>query len=359
MSDGINARIVLERAPFRLAVDLHLPGRGVTAVYGPSGAGKTLLLRAIAGLEHARGGHVEINGAVWQDDAHGIFVPTHRRALGFVFQEASLFPHLSVRGNLQFAQRRARGAAMLDACASLLGIDALLERSPHNLSGGERQRVAIARALLSNPALLLFDEPLASVDLNRRAEILPYLERLHHELQVPSLYVTHMPDEAARLADHLVLLEDGRVRASGPLQQTLTRLDLPPAFADAACAVIDAQLATYDGSDRIAQLNFAGGTLYVPHASVPVGPRLRCRIEARDVSIALTRTQDSSILNIIAANIVEMTEQAGAAQVLVRLDAGGVALLARITRRSCNALQLAPGKAVWAQIKAVALVGLG
>jgi len=356
-ADGIRARFRIDYRSFVLDVDEALPGRGVTAVFGPSGSGKTLFLRALAGLERVPGAHVEVNGEVWQD-ASGTFVPTHRRALGYVFQEASLFPHLSVRGNLEYALRRS-GATReaLDAAVQLLGIAALIDRAADRLSGGERQRVAIARTLLAQPRLLLFDEPLASLDLARRAEILPYLERLHGELKIPSLYVTHMPDEVARLADHLLLLDRGRVVASGPLRQTLARLDLPPPFNDNASVVIEALFSSYDAADRLTRLIFAGRTLYVPQAVEPGSRTLRCRIEARDVSITLAQQTDTSILNIIPAVVVGMVEAEHAAQVLVRLDAGGTPLLARITRRSWDTLRLAPGKSVWAQIKAVALIG--
>ena len=356
MAAQIELRLAIHFSTFQFDVELTLPGRGITAIFGASGAGKTLLLRAVTGLERVRG-RIVVNGEVWQDDAPGLFTPVHRRAIGYVFQESSLFPHLSVRDNLEYARKRSGIAGDLLRSARLLGIEALLERQPERLSGGERQRVAMARALLSDPKLLLFDEPLASLDLAARAEILPYLERLHDELAIPSLYVTHMPDEAARLADHLVLLERGTVRASGPLQEMLARLDLAAAFSESAAVVIDARLDGYDEADRLARLSFSGGELLVPQ-SVQCRPgRLRCRIEARDVSLTLQRQTDTSILNILPAVVVDAQETANAAQLLVRLDAGGTPLLARITRRSWHALRLTPGSHVWAQIKAVALIG--
>jgi len=356
MTEAIVARFALAHPGFILEADLRLPGRGVTALFGPSGAGKTLFLRAIAGLERTAKGHIEVNGEIWQDET-GTFRPAWRRAVGYVFQEASLFAHLSVRGNLEYALRRSGAEGSIDAVARLLGIDLLLERAPAHLSGGERQRVAIARALLTRPRLLLFDEPLASLDMARRAEIMPYLERLHDELSIPSLYVTHMPDEVARLADHLVLLDHGRVVASGPLQDTLARLDLPPAFADSMGVVLETTLIGYDRGDRLAHVTFAGGALLVPQSQPPRGGKLRCRIEARDVSIALARQTGTSILNIIPAVVADVAPLTATAQVLVRLDAGGAPILARITQRSWEALKLAPGQAVWAQIKAVALIG--
>lgn len=237
MCAAIRARFHLVRGGFVLDVDLALPGRGVTALFGPSGAGKSTCLRAIAGLDRAPGGFLEVDGEIWQDESRGIFRPTHRRALGYVFQEAGLFPHLSVRGNLEYGRHRRRGNAPLvdsDHLIGLLDLGPLLDRRPDTLSGGERQRAAIARALLASPRLLLLDEPLASLDLARKSEILPYLERLHQELEIPVIYVSHTIDEVVRLADHLVLLSGGRVACGGPLTETLARLDLPGAFSEEA-----------------------------------------------------------------------------------------------------------------------------
>jgi molybdate transport system ATP-binding protein len=354
---GIRARFSIRRPGFHLDVDLHLPGSGVTALLGPSGAGKTLFLRTLAGLDRVRDGYVAVNGEVWQDDASAVFVPTHRRALGYVFQEASLFPHLNVRGNLEYGMRRAGVAAGdLPPVAAQLGIESLLERRPDHLSGGERQRVAIARALLLRPKLLLFDEPLASLDLARREEILPYLERLHDALRVPCVYVTHMPEEAIRLADHLVLLDRGNVVASGPLRETLARLDLPAPFAADAATVIEATPVAHDAADSLTELRFSGGPLFVARRVEPARDKVRCRILARDVSITLQRQIDTSILNIFPAVVAEIADTAPGAQVLVRLDCNGTSLLAQVTRRSCSALRLTRGKPVWAQVKAVAVI---
>ena len=362
MSDGIVARFSIAYPGFSLDINLRLPGSGVTALFGPSGSGKTTCLRAIAGLERQHGGYLAVNGEVWQDDSKNLFVPTHRRPLGYVFQEASLFPHLSVRGNLEYGLKRAAGAANgdgLERVADILGITELLERSPENLSGGERQRVAIARALLTRPRLLLLDEPLASLDLRRRHEILPYLERLHDELEIPSIYVSHMPEEVARLADHLVLLEHGKVVASGPLQETLARLDLPATFTDDAGVFIEARIAGHDDADELTRLDFVGGTIYVPRRRRPpnTAGKVRCRIEARDVSLTLQKQSGTSILNIIPAVVVDMAPTEHAAQVLVRLNVAGTPLLARITQRSWKTLGLAPGSRVWAQVKTVVLMG--
>ena len=356
---GIRASFRQDYPGFRLQVDLRLPSRGVTALFGHSGSGKTSVLRCVAGLEQAQGGYLSIDGAVWQDDAHGIFLPPHQRPLGYVFQEASLFPHLSIRKNLEFGQKRVPIEARkvcFDHAIDLLGIAGLLDRRPVKLSGGERQRVAIARALLTSPRLLLMDEPLAALDLQRKREILPYLQRLHDELDIPVLYVSHSPDEVAQLADHLVLLADGSVVASGPLQETLARLDLPVAFADDAGVVLDTVIGCHDEADGLSRLDFAGGSLFVSRRQQTIGHRLRCRIHARDVSLTLARAEHTSILNILPATVVGLAPLDSPAHVLVRLDANGNPLLARITRRSSHVLSLAPGLPVWAQIKAVALL---
>jgi molybdate transport system ATP-binding protein len=274
---SVHARFRLVHAGFTLDVDLQLPGRGVSALFGASGSGKTTCLRAIAGLAHAPGGHLSVNGEVWQDDGRNLFVPTHKRPLGYVFQEASLFPHLSVRANLEYGMRRvpARDRKVsLDHAVELLGISRLLERMPAGLSGGERQRVAIARALATSPRILLMDEPLAALDLARKQEILPYLERLHGELEIPLIYVSHAADEVARLADHLVVLEQGRAVASGPLGETLARLDLPIRLGEDAGVVLEGKIAEVDAGWHLARVDFAGGSLWVRDSGVRI-PRWR------------------------------------------------------------------------------------
>ncbi|MDP3538932.1 MAG: molybdenum ABC transporter ATP-binding protein [Azonexus sp.] len=358
MNSEIRAKFRVDRSDFQLDVDLTLPGRGVTALFGHSGSGKTTCLRAMAGLERAREGYFSIGDEVWQDESKGHFVPPHQRALGVVFQEASLFPHLSVRGNMEFGQKRASTAAMcfeLPEVAELLGIGHLLERNPTQLSGGERQRVAIARALLAAPKILLMDEPLAALDLKRKLEILPYLERLHRELAIPIIYVSHSPDEVARLADHLVLLDEGKVVASGPLKDVLSRIDLPAAFADDAGVVIEAEIVAHEADD-LTRLEFSGGSIFVSRRQEPVGTWRRCRIHARDVSLALVPQTQSSILNCVSAMVVDLAPTNTPGHVLVKLDVAGEPLLARITRRSAERLNIRPGLALRAQIKAVALL---
>ncbi|ATE61450.1 molybdenum ABC transporter ATP-binding protein [Thauera sinica] len=355
---GIRARFSVRYPGFALDVDLDLPGRGVTALFGHSGSGKTTCLRCIAGLERASEGRIEINGELWQDSAAGIFVPTHKRSLGYVFQEASLFPHLSVRRNLEYGMRRA-GANKVswEQAVELLGIGHLLDRMPGHLSGGERQRVGVVRALLTSPRLLLMDEPLAALDLKRKHEILPYFERLHDELDIPVLYVSHSPDEVARLADHVVLLDEGGVVAQGPLADTLARLDLPTVFTDDAGAVVESVVAEHDDRYHLTRLDFPGGSVLVARRPEPLGRRLRFRVNARDVSLALERLDGSSITNLLPVTVAGVADADTPAHVLVRLDAQGTPLLARITRRSCDQLGVAPGRPMWAQIKTVALLG--
>lgn len=352
----IEARFQIKRGDFSLDVDMRVPAQGITAVFGPSGCGKTTLLRAIAGLEHYRGGVLKVGDMIWQQANR--FVPPHQRSLGYVFQEASLFAHLSVRRNLEYGVRRVAKAARkvsLQQAIELLGIEQLLERKPHTLSGGERQRVAIARALAVSPRLLLMDEPLAALDLNRKQEILPYIESLHQQLDIPVIYVSHSHDEVARLADHLVLLEAGRVVATGDIHTVFTRLDLPPAHDNDAAAIIEAVVAGHDEHYHLTRLDFAGGQITVTHKALPVGSIARLRLAARDVSLTLAHQSSTSILNIFPAVVDAITGE-GQAQVTVRLLAEGVPVLSRITRKSAVELGLEVGKPVYAQVKSVALL---
>jgi molybdate transport system ATP-binding protein len=357
----IDVRLHLKYSAFALEVDLHLPGRGVTALYGHSGSGKTTCLRCIAGLERATDGFVQVNDEVWQDSRSGLFVPPHKRALGYVFQEASLFPHLSVRANLEFGLKRiprAQRRVDMTQATELLGIGHLLERHPQHLSGGERQRIGIARALLTSPRLLLMDEPLAALDSKRKSEILPYLERLHDELDIPVLYVSHAQDEVARLADHIVLLSEGKALASGPIGETLARLDLPLALGDDAGVVISGTVSAYDAHYQLLSLQLPGSALHmrVAHAPLALGKALRIKVQARDVSLNVQAEEHSSILNRLPVTVTQEIAADNNAHVLVRLDAGGTPLLARITRFSRDQLQLHPGQTLWAQIKAVAVL---
>jgi molybdate transport system ATP-binding protein len=358
VADESTVRLALSRGEFALQVDLALPPRGITALFGPSGSGKTTLLRCVAGLERASDALVRIGGAVWQDDARRIFVPTWRRPLGYVFQEASLFDHLDVRANLQYGLRRsgdAQQAIALDAAIGLLGIGGLLGRRAHQLSGGERQRVAIARALATRPRLLLLDEPLASLDLARRREILPWLQRLRDELHIPMLYVTHSADEVARLADTLVVLERGRVAASGPVAEVLAGIASPALLGDDAGALLEGVVAERDTRWQLARVDFEGGSLWLRDGGAPIGQRVRLRVLASDVSLATEKPRHTSIQNLLPGVVRAVAADAHPSQALVQLACGDSILLSRITARAVDALGLAPGTPVWAQVKSVAL----
>ncbi|MFN3617246.1 MAG: molybdenum ABC transporter ATP-binding protein [Aquabacterium sp.] len=351
----IQARFQRAWPGFTLDVDLSLPGRGVTALFGHSGSGKTTLLRCVAGLERAPRGHLRVLGETWQDERH--WVPTHRRDIGYVFQEASLFAHLTVMGNLRYGMRRSATArpARLDQAIALLGIEHLLERKPDGLSGGERQRVGIARALAVGPRLLLMDEPLAALDLRRKQDILPYLERLREELDIPVLYVSHSPDEVARLADYLVMLEGGRVMASGPLQDVLSRVDTPIRLGEDAGVVLQGCVSEVDPSWHLARVDFGGGQLWVRDQGLRLGQRVRVRVLARDVSLA-EQPGRSSIQNILPGKVEALGHDEHPGLALVRVQVGDAALLAQLTRRAAAELGIAPGRETWVQVKSVALM---
>jgi molybdate transport system ATP-binding protein len=352
----------LDRGGFALDVNMALPGHGITALFGPSGSGKTTCLRVLAGLERAAVGRVQVGEQVWQDSERGAFVPTHQRAIGYVFQEASLFDHLTVEGNLRFGFDRTPAAERRHDWRhglALLGIGHLLQRRPQELSGGERQRVAIARALATSPRVLLMDEPLAALDAARKAEILPWLEQLHEALDLPVVYVTHSVDEVARLADHVVLLDGGRVQATGPVIELMTRADLPLARGDNAGALVEAVTCGLNDESGLCELRFDGGTLLLPQTrATPLPDRtpVRVRIQARDVSLSLVKPEQTSVLNVLPATVADLSDD-GPGQVLVGLQLGqGTRLLSRISRLSCGRLAIAPGQPVYAQIKGVAMV---
>ena len=353
---SIDARFQVRLGGFRLAVDLKIPQRGVTGIFGPSGSGKTTLLRAIAGLDRHEDGYLRMCHEAWQDGSR--FVPTHLRALGFVFQEPSLFGHLDVRGNLEYGRKRAgqtNPRVSLGKWIELLDIGALLGRRPDSLSGGERQRVAMARALAASPRLLLMDEPLSSLDRPRKIEIFPYLESLHDELDIPVIYVSHSSDEVARLADHLVLLKEGRVEAAGPIGQLMTRLDLPLAQGDEAEALIEGEVAGFEENHHLTHVDSAVGRFTVVGTDFPSGRSIRLRVAARDVSLALSPPAETSILNIFPATVDAMRPE-GKALVSVRLRVGNGVLLSCITAKSASDLGLEPGKKVFAQVKSVAVL---
>jgi molybdenum ABC transporter, ATP-binding protein len=345
---------------FRLDASFTAPGSGITALFGPSGCGKTSVLRCIAGLTRLAG-RCSVAGAVWQDE--GRFLPPHRRPVGYVFQEASLFPHLSVRGNLLYAHRGkvptgSDAPISFDDVIELLGLASLIPRAPQHLSGGERQRVAIGRALLSQPRLLLMDEPLSALDLATREEILPFLERLHETLAIPVFYVTHEIGEVERLADHLVFMQAGRVVAAGPLTELQSDIGLPLAFSRDAAVSLPATAGDYDPAYGLLKVEVDGASLLVPGRSHPAGTRLRLRIRAADVSLTTAPPGPTSILNVLPAVIAEERPLGETEKVVVlRLGVSGQGsrVLARITRRSWDALGLAVGTKIHAQIKSAAL----
>jgi molybdate transport system ATP-binding protein len=354
---GIEVRLENRLGDFDLDVQFSAPAQGVTALFGRSGSGKTSVLRAVAGLVQTQQGQVRINDEVWQDNSR--FLPTHQRPIGYVFQEASLFPHLSVRRNLEYGLRRVpttQRQIPFDDVVELLGISPLLQRATPRLSGGERQRVAIARALLTSPRLLLMDEPLSALDHAAKQTILPYLERLHDEFAIPSLYVSHDPNEVARLADHMVVLENGRVTAQGEAAPLLTRLDLPLSGYDDASALLEGFVSAHDDSYHLTWVSLQGNRVAVSREDLPVGRHARVQIQARDVSLSLHAHADTSILNILPARVID-THDINPAQTLVRLGLeDGQTLLSRITRRSAVGLEIHEGMQLYAQVKAVALL---
>jgi molybdate transport system ATP-binding protein len=330
----------------------------LTALFGRSGSGKTSLVNLIAGVVRPDRGRIVLDDTVLVDTKQGIFVPKYRRRVGYVFQEGRLFPHLTVRQNLLFGRwftpKRERNIAF-DQVLDLLGIAHLLDRRPGALSGGEKQRVAIGRALLTSPRLLLLDEPLASLDETRKEEILPFIERLRDEAQVPIVYVSHSISEVARLATTVVTILDGRVVAVGPPTEVLGRTDaMAPHDSAEAGAVIEAVICEHDPSFGLTLLQSPAGTLQAPHLDLPVGTPVRVRIRAREVMIATTPPDGLSALNVLPA-LVTALEAAGEGSVAVGLDCNGVRLAARLTRKSVDTLRLEPGRRVYAVIKSVAL----
>ena len=351
----IECKIKIQLESFMLDANFSIPDRGITVVFGPSGSGKTTLLRAIAGLEKSDKGFLKIGDSVWQKGED--FLATHKRQIGYVFQDAALFDHLDVKGNLNFVIKRAIGLKedFIESIHNLLEIKTLLNRKTTQLSGGERQRVAIARALLTNPKILLLDEPLSALDLKRKNEILPYLDSIHNDLEIPILYVTHSQDEMSRLADHLLLIEDGNIIGSGPVNDMLTRFDMPLSHGGDAVSIIEAEVLKRDSEFNLMHLDFLGGQFIVPDNSFPVQTKVRIRVVARDVSLTKSKQVDTSILNIFPAMVQEIVNE-GEAQVMVRLQIKETILLACITRKSSYKLRLEKGSEVFVQVKSVAIL---
>ena len=358
MSSILEASLQLTRGSFSLNAELQIPNRGISGIFGDSGCGKTTLLRCLAGLERADSGSVVVNGESWQSTGNGsdTFLEPCERSVGMVFQDARLFSHLDVRDNLLYGFKRQQRKQWigLDDVVSLLGIEGLLSRRVHHLSGGERQRIAIGRALLSQPELLLLDEPLAALDRNRKREIMPFLERMHRELEIPIIYVSHSLSEITSLVDHLVLMERGRTIASGALDKMLTRLDMPLADDVDATTVISGTVTRMEDRYQLMGVDTPVGELLIPKGSVIVGDRVRLKIQARDVSLCLERPEQTSIINIFPATIVEL-DPSHEYHVNVRLEAGGAHILSRVSHLSLERLELAVEKQLFVQVKGIAM----
>ncbi len=352
---GLSLDIKLRREGFSLEVAHGFEPSGITALFGASGAGKSTLLRVIAGLETAATGRVVFDGDPWQDGKH--FLPAHKRGVGYVFQDARLFEHLDVAGNLHFAEKRSKGMGEIgfDAVVKTLDLAPLLKRNITGLSGGERQRVAIGRTLLTRPRLLLMDEPLAALDHNRKAQLLPYIANLPEAFGLPVIYVTHALEEVTRLADQMLVLAAGKLLATGGVSETLLRLDIGEASGRfEAGAVVNAVVSGQDQRFHLTQLTVAGQPMSMPASALNTGEPLRLRIRARDVAIAVQRPEGMSIRNILSGKIVEIVQEADTAFAEVLLDIGeGQRLRARLTRASVAELELAVGQRVFALIKSV------
>lgn len=352
---SLKCRIRTNIKDFTLDVNLHTPSQGVTAIFGPSGSGKTSILRAIAGLENYAGAEISCNGVTWQST--NAFTSTHQRSVGFVFQQPSLFLHLNVRENIEFAIKRAKGKGVdIDELIAMLGIDSLLERCCSTLSGGEAQRVAIVRALATNPHVLLMDEPLSALDQGLKDELLPYLERMHRELAIPILYVSHSREEVARISDYLVLLENGSVVAEGETLEMFTLLDSPLSRNEYTQTIIEARQLDTDSQDPfLNKVDSQLGELWLATSGQLCDKQMRIRILAKDVSICVTKPEKTSVLNILPATILDFSES-GKGQVTVQLSVNGHTLLSRITAKSMLELDVKKNMRVYAQVKGVALV---
>lgn len=356
----LTARFEVVFPSFHLQVKASVPAEGITVVFGPSGCGKTTFLRCLAGLERSPTGFLALGEHVWQDETSHIFLPLSQRPVGYVFQEPRLFPHLSVRSNLLYGWKRipeSERRVSLDQVVAILGLDSLLERRATHLSGGEQQRVAIGRALLTSPRLLLMDEPLSSLDVQRKREIMTFIQRLDKEFRIPIIYVSHALHEVVQLARTLILLKEGMVAAIGPLAEVFSQVGSRRVIPDGHIgAIIDTRVAEHDLEFGLTTLNFSGGQLSVPRQNSSIGESLRVQILARDVSlVANPPAFQTSVLNVLVATVMEIGPiEAGQPFVDIKLDIG-CPLLATITRKSLATLNLHPGQKVHAQIKAVAL----
>ena len=345
------------RRNFRLDVELCLPGKGIAAVFGESGSGKTTLLRCIAGLEKSALGIVKMQSEIWQKD--NLFLSTNLRHVGYVFQEPSLFPHLTVQGNIQFGVKR-RGQVVdnndFAEIVRLLDLGGLLNDYPSKLSGGEKQRAAIARAILTKPKLLLMDEPLAALDMNRKREFLPYLEAIRERLETPIIYVTHSMEEVARLSDYLVIMREGKAVSTGTLSEVLGEVNYPNIFGEEAGVVIEGVVVERDGDWHLIKAKFSGGELWLKDTGDALGKKIRIRVLARDVSLALEDYSETSIINRIKTRVADVQSGTDVAMLMVTLLCGDTKIISRISKRSADSLNIEVGKEVWSQIKGVAIL---
>jgi molybdate transport system ATP-binding protein len=352
-------RVTVEKqwGSFRLNVRFELPTPGVVALFGPSGCGKSTTINLIAGLVEADRGEVTLDDTVLLDTRRNIHVAAERRRIGYVFQDSKLFPHLSVAANLRYAQKRAIGTpyVSLQAVTSLLGLAPLMQRRTHRLSGGERQRVAIGRALLTQPRLLLLDEPLASLDRERREELLPYLESLRDQLAIPMVYVSHDFDEVLRLATHIVLMESGSVIAQGSIgKMSLDRRLRALIGPEAVGAIIDGEVLGEDAASGMSRVRVGNGELKVQACGMAAGATVRVQLLARDIIVSTQMPQHLSVRNNLRGFITAVSGD-DAHTDLIAIDIGGTDVLARVTKAATRELALRPGMAAWALVKSVSL----
>jgi len=351
-----NCNIKLKRSGFILDVEFDIPARGVLGIFGNSGSGKTTLLRCLAGLETNATGNISIKNNIWLSE--NISLSAHNRSIGYVFQDNRLFPHMNVEKNLDYGRQRSKGRKNINKknLLQLLDIKSLLKRNPAELSGGEIQRVAIARAILSNPSLILLDEPLASLDEARKLEILPYLDRLHNELEIPVLYVSHSLEEMSRLCDYLLVIDNGKSVYSGEIHEALVSPESPVAKSDHAAALLEGQVIKHEPENYISIIQTKNGNQFELQGLLEIDSHIRLRINASNVSISKSRPQDSSVLNIIDATISDIVDEQSS-YVLLQLNCNNDIIKSRITRKSFNTLGLGVNQSVLAQIKSVSILG--